>query len=204
VSTLNETNERLDPVGLHLSEKIEVLKVAREAITAAVRGAQPAPLRTQTEALARNAGVFVTLHEEGDLRGCIGYIEPVMPLLEATQDAAVKAALEDPRFEPVQAKELPQITIEISVLSPVEICSDLRQIQVGLHGLIMESGRRRGLLLPQVATEYGWDREQFLEQTAIKAGLPRNAWKSENVTVHTFTVEKFSESDVCSKNVTQK
>lgn len=183
-------------MSLNVHEKSDILGIAREAITAAVNNRSLAFPSVSEEVLKRNAGVFVTLHENGDLRGCIGYIEPIMPLYEAVRDAAVKAALEDPRFEPVRPDELDQISLEVSVLSPVELCTDLRLIEVGVHGLIMESGRRRGLLLPQVATEYGWDREQFLDHTALKAGLSRQAWKKEGVTVSTFTVEKFSEESV--------
>lgn len=183
-------------MGLGDERKRTLLKIAREAITAAVDGKAPPPVTSTDPELGRPSGVFVTLHEDDELRGCIGYVEPVFPLGQATQDAAVKAALEDPRFDPVIAPEVARVSIEISVLSALEELRDLRAVEVGKHGLVIESGRHRGLLLPQVATEYGWDREQFLTHTALKAGLPPDSWKQAGVRLFTFTVEKFSEAEL--------
>ncbi len=177
------------------SQKL-LLRLARESIAAAVSRTKLPKAQTDEEELKCPSGVFVTLHDGTDLRGCIGYVEPVMPLIRATQEVAVKAALEDPRFDPVTSEELPRLSIEISVLSPLEPCTDVRAIEIGKHGLVIEAGFRRGLLLPQVATEYGWDREQFLSHTAQKAGLGPDAWKKSESRLFVFSVEKFSESDL--------
>ena len=175
------------------SEKQTLLEIARCAIQFAVRGELLPPLSATTKNLEKPSGVFVTLLKEDILRGCIGYIEPAFPLALATQEVAAKAAMEDPRFMPVTEDELDQIRIEISVLSELQPCTDIGTIEIGKHGLVMDDGFRRGLLLPQVAIEYGWTREQFLEHTAIKAGIEPNAWKSGGVKIYTFTVDLFSE-----------
>ncbi|MCX7983988.1 MAG: AmmeMemoRadiSam system protein A [Bacteroidetes bacterium] len=167
----------------------------RNSIVAATRGEPLPPPILASPTFNEKHGVFVTLKKAGELRGCIGFIESEMPLIEATQDAALKAAREDPRFDPVTEDELDDLTIEISILSPIKRIATIEEIEVGKHGLILEYGPFRGLLLPQVATEYGWSREQFLEHTARKAGLPPTAWKREGVHLYTFTVQKFSEKD---------
>jgi len=176
-------------------EKRALLKIARSSIQSAL-DQKPFPKREfKSEALDKPSGVFVTLHIGEDLRGCIGYVEPFYPLVQATQEAAVKAATEDPRFMPLASAELSIITIEISVLSPLSELHDVKKIEIGKHGLVIDSGIRRGLLLPQVAAEYEWDREQFLSHTAAKAGLPPDAWKRKEMKLFTFTVEKFDESE---------
>jgi AmmeMemoRadiSam system protein A len=179
-------------------EKRTLLKIARSAITSALENKILPSLKFQSEALNRRSGVFVTLRIGEDLRGCIGYIEPLFPLASATQEVAVKAAMEDPRFMPVTLAELNRITIEISVLSPLSDLLDIETIEIGKHGLVIDAGYRRGLLLPQVATEYNWDRKQFLKQISLKAGLPPDAWKRKEVKLFTFTVEKFYESEFVS------
>lgn len=180
-------------------EKQTLLTLARTAIQSALEGS-PFPSRTfQEESLNRRSGVFVTLRVEEELRGCIGYVEPLFPLARATQEVAIKAAVEDPRFMPVTLSELKSITIEISVLSPLSELFDVEQIEVGRHGLVIDTGHRRGLLLPQVATEYGWDKKEFLKHTSLKAGLPPDAWKKKDSKLFTFTVEKFSESEMNTK-----
>jgi AmmeMemoRadiSam system protein A len=183
--SMNLTNE----------EKRTLLKIARSSIQSAL-GGEPLPQKEyKSESLSRPSGVFVTLRIGENLRGCIGYVEPLFPLAQATEEAAVKAAMEDPRFMPMTLVELASITIEISVLSPLSELHDTTKIEIGKHGLVIDAGFRRGLLLPQVATEYGWDREQFLTHTATKAGLPPDAWKRNEVKLFTFTVEKFEESE---------
>ena len=179
-------------------EKRILLKIARSAITSALENKTLPSLKFQSEVLNRRSGVFVTLRIGEDLRGCIGYIEPLFPLASATQEVAVKAAMEDPRFMPVTPPELNSITIEISVLSPLSDLQDIETIEIGKHGLVIDAGYRRGLLLPQVATEYNWDRKQFLKQISLKAGLPPDAWKRKEVKLFTFTVEKFDESEFVS------
>jgi AmmeMemoRadiSam system protein A len=122
------------------------------------------------------AGAFVTLRIEGNLRGCIGYPQPDMPLVDVIDHCAVSAAISDPRFPPLRPDEWKDVEVELSVLGPMEPVGDISEVVVGRHGLIVEIGRRRGLLLPQVAVEWGWNAEQFAAQTCAKAGLPRDAW----------------------------
>jgi AmmeMemoRadiSam system protein A len=180
-------------------EKRTLLTIARSAITSAIGNATLPTLKIQSEALERRSGVFVTLRIGEDLRGCIGYIEPLFPLARATQEVAVKAAMEDPRFMPVTLPEMQKIIIEISVLSPLSELQDVEKIEIGNHGLVIDTGYRRGLLLPQVATEYNWDRTQFLKQISLKAGLPPDAWQHKEIKLFTFTVEKFDESEFVSR-----
>jgi uncharacterized protein len=176
-------------------EKRALLKVARSNISSALENKKQPLLKFQSEALDRPSGVFVTLRIGEDLRGCIGYVEPLFPLVRATQEVAVKAAMEDPRFMPVTLSELDKIIIEISTLSPLSEVQNIETIEVGKHGLVIDAGYTRGLLLPQVATEYNWDRKQFLKHTALKAGLPHDAWKRSEIKIYSFTVEKFDETE---------
>ena len=185
-------------MSLTIEEKRTLLHIARSAIVSVLEKKTLPQLKNQLEALNRRSGVFVTLRIGEDLRGCIGYIEPLFPLADATREVAVKAALEDPRFMPLTLSELNKITIEMSVLSPLSKLEDVEKIEIGTHGLVIDAGYRRGLLLPQVATEYRWDRKQFLKQTALKAGLPPDAWKQKEIKLFTFTVEKFDESEFVS------
>lgn len=173
-----------------------LLWLARRALEQHFRNA-PLDLKTlgasvPEPALAELGGAFVTLHRQGRLRGCIGYIQPTRPLYVTVAEAALDAAFHDPRFPPLEASELPEVEIEISLLSP---CFDIRpeEVEVGQHGLIVSQGALRGLLLPQVATEYGWDREHFLEETCLKAGLAPDAWKK-GAHLEAFTAEVFSEA----------
>jgi AmmeMemoRadiSam system protein A len=138
----------------------------------------------------------VTLKKNGRLRGCIGYIEAVRPLLETVEEMAVSAAFRDPRFAPVEKEEVDDLSIEISVLNPVHEAADISEIEIGKHGIIITGRGRRGLLLPQVAVEYGWDRETFLDQTCVKAGLPEGAWRSGETRIEIFSAEIFSEEEL--------
>jgi len=141
--------------------------------------------------MERRAGVFVSLHKGGALRGCIGHIEPDRPLSRAIPNAAVAASSADPRFAPMTSEELADVQIELSILGPLERIGGAGDIEVGRHGLLVERGWSRGLLLPQVAAEWGWDADAFLSQTCHKAGLPPDAWKK--ATVWRFEAEVFSE-----------
>jgi AmmeMemoRadiSam system protein A len=141
--------------------------------------------------LREKRGAFVTLKKHGELRGCIGHIIGDRPLAETVATMAVAAAFEDPRFPPVKEEELKDLDIEISVLTPLRRINNVEEIQVGLHGIILQQGGHSGLLLPQVATEYGWDRNTFLEYTCRKAGLPPDAWKDERTTIHVFSADVF-------------
>lgn len=155
-----------------------LLDLARQAVAAKVRGGA-APIWPAAVDLPGASGVFVTLKTRGALRGCLGTLQPTGQLAREIARCAANSASEDPRFAPVTAAELPDLTLEISVLGPLEPIdpSDAAAFRIGRHGLVAEQGGRRGLLLPQVATEWGWTPEQFLRQTCIKAGLPDDAWQ---------------------------
>lgn len=181
---------------LSTDDKRVLLKIARDAIDAALRNKPAPPVLSKSKTLNELCGAFVTLHLSGELRGCIGYIEPRFALMETVQEVAQKAALEDPRFPPLTPKELESVEIEISVLSPLEKVLDVNEIVVGTHGLVIDAGYTRGLLLPQVATEWGWGRDQFLSQTCRKAGLSADAWKQKKVKIYSFTSAVFSEAEV--------
>jgi AmmeMemoRadiSam system protein A len=170
-----------------------LLEIARRAITAYVNR-EPPPPAVATGGLDRPAGAFVTIHNDGELRGCIGHIEADRPLARVVADCAVAACSSDPRFPAVTSGELSHLELEVSVLGPLEPVNDLEEIAIGRHGLVVEMGWHRGLLLPQVATEWNWDRLKFLEQTCHKAGLPRDAWKN-GAKVWRFDAEVFSETD---------
>ena len=139
------------------------------------------------------AGAFVTIRKKGQLRGCIGYPEPERRLLDVVEHCAVSAAISDPRFPPLSAAEWDDVDLELSVLGPIEPVDHISEVVVGRDGLIVEFGRRRGLLLPQVAVEWKWDAAEFASQTCIKAGLPPDAWQK-GARLFKFEAEVFSES----------
>jgi AmmeMemoRadiSam system protein A len=179
--------------GLNEREREELLAVARLAIQAHLSRA-PLTLPEVAPALRRPGAVFVTLRSRGDdeLRGCIGTLEPREPLVEAVARMAVAAATQDLRFASVSAVELPSIALEISILTaPVPIAP--QDVEPGVHGLIVRHAGRSGLLLPQVASDHGWDRETFLQYTCVKAGLPRDAWTNPDAMLLAFTAEVFGE-----------
>jgi AmmeMemoRadiSam system protein A len=188
------------------AEKSGLLRIAREAIAQSFqqRKAQggfpngagfrrPEKQLSWEGHLAEQCGAFVTIHLHGELRGCIGYIEAPMALGNVVQDVARKAAFEDPRFPPMSEEEFRSAELEISVLSPLRKVATPEEVVVGTHGAVIESGYMRGLLLPQVPVEYGWDRETFLDNLARKAGLPRNAWRDPKAEIFVFTAEVFGE-----------
>jgi AmmeMemoRadiSam system protein A len=172
-----------------------LLALARRAITARVNGAPP-PAPDDADLPPIEAGAFVTIEKGGELRGCIGSLETDRPVGEVVAHVAAAAATEDPRFPPVRPAELGLIDLEISVLGPLEPVEppDPSRVVVGRHGLVVERGLRRGLLLPQVAVEWHWDAETFLAQTCVKAGLPRDAWRT-GARVFRFVAEVFGERD---------
>ncbi len=178
---------------LTVQEKKDLLALARKTLEAHVMGRALTASRAGSGRLAEKRGVFVTLQKGGALRGCIGYVKPVLPLADAVSQMTVSAASRDPRFPPVVAGELRDIHIEISVLSPLGEVKDVREIEIGKHGLFVVRGDRAGLLLPQVATENGWGRDEFLEQTCRKAGLQAAAWKDKDTAIYRFSAEIFSE-----------
>lgn len=139
-------------------------------------------------------GAFVTLFKNKELRGCVGILEALYPLYEVVKEMALSSAFKDPRFPPLEAKELPLVEIEISVLSSLKKAS-IEEIEVGKHGVYLVKGFNRGVLLPQVPVEYGWDKETFLKQLCLKAGLSSDCYKDPEVEVYLFTAEIFKESD---------
>ncbi|MBI3401365.1 MAG: AmmeMemoRadiSam system protein A [Acidobacteria bacterium] len=173
------------------SDRRLLLQLARDAVAAHVStSAVPSPPRDGV--FARAGGAFVTLHIDGDLRGCIGRVEATDPLGHVVVRCAVAACSADPRFPPVTAAELSRLDIELSLLGPLEPVAVIDEIEIGRHGLVVEMHWRRGLLLPQVATEWRWDRETFVVQTCVKAGLPRDAWKT-GATLKKFEAEVFGD-----------
>ncbi len=163
---------------LTTEEKGELLKLARQAINEFIKQNKVVEYKTQDLNLLSPKAAFVTLNKNGQLRGCIGYIEPVYPLYQTVIQAAILAACRDQRFPPVSAEELDDLEIEISVLTPLKKIDSPKLVEVGKHGLVISQGDKRGLLLPQVAVENHWSRETFLKEACLKAGLPLDAWKS--------------------------
>jgi AmmeMemoRadiSam system protein A len=177
-------------------ERRELLAVARRAIVEATKGKTSVRSSRRSDsgsAEDRTCGVFVTLYRRGQLRGCVGQIEGVGALANVIAHCAVAAALEDPRFPPVEPAEVAELEIEISLLSPLEPVAPA-QIEIGRHGLVVERGSRRGLLLPQVPAERRWQWQRFVEETCVKAGLSRDAWKDPATRTFAFTTEAFTEA----------
>lgn len=181
---------------LNLEEKKRLLAVARRTIEQLVQGGRPAASPADLEGLEFQRGAFVTLRRRGQLRGCIGNFVSDDPLASTVQAMAVAAASQDPRFPPVRAPEMSEIDLEISVLSPLKPIKDVSEIQVGRHGIYIISPRGRGVLLPQVATEYGWDRDTFLDHTCIKAGLKPGCWRDPDAQILIFSAQVFGEKDL--------
>jgi uncharacterized protein len=181
------------PPVLTPDQRAALLTLARCSILEYVCHTQTVSAGISDRALQAAGAAFVTLTHRGKLRGCIGYVEAIKPLAEAVAHCAVSAATADPRFLPLTPDELPDLRIEISVLSPLWRIDQPGQIRVGDHGLCISQGGRRGLLLPQVATEFGWDPETFLRQTCLKAGLPGDAWRR-GAEIQVFTVDHFTET----------
>ena len=171
-----------------------LVEIARSAVREAVTGEHPREAHPDPGPLPEATGAFVTLKRDGQLRGCIGTLECRGPLVEEIARVAVSAAREDPRFDAVRPAELDGLDVEVSVLGPLEAIDphDPAAIEIGRHGLVVEQGHRRGLLLPQVATEWGWDRETFLSHTCTKAGLPPNCWQR-GATVYRFAADVFGD-----------
>ena len=178
-------------LGLNEEEKKTLHHIAKTVIENKTRGKPVPDFKIESPILRENRGAFVTIQKRGQLRGCIGYIEGHGPLHTTIEKMAEAAAFNDPRFTPVKEKELPELDIEISVLTPLKRITDVNEIQVGKHGIYIKKGWSSGLLLPQVATEYEWDRQTFLEHTCQKAGLPSNAWKEKETEIYIFSADIF-------------
>lgn len=172
-------------------ERTQLLRLAHLSIRATLEDRKLSTI-PPSEHLSQKRGVFTTLHLNGHLRGCIGYVLGSTPLYEAVIETAVAAAFEDPRFVPVSQQEAASLQVEISVLSPM-VSIRPEDVVVGKHGLLITHEERRGLLLPQVAMEWEWDREQFLTEACRKAGLPGYAWRH-GVQLEAFTAEVFGEA----------
>jgi AmmeMemoRadiSam system protein A len=179
-------------LSLSEAERRSLLELARRAIAEAVSLQKPAGGIPQSGVFGEKRGVFVTLHARGRLRGCIGVIEAFELLGESIARCAANAALRDPRFSPVRVEELPELEIEISLMSPLQPILP-ENIEIGKHGLLISQGSKRGLLLPQVAVEHKLGRDQFLEETCRKAGLNAKAWQEPDTQIFGFTCEVFSE-----------
>lgn len=176
---------------ISLVDQRRLLVYARQVLEARVRRQAP-PALERGGPFDEHAGAFVTIHHRGDLRGCLGRIEPRSPLTETIADLAASVSDSDPRFRAVSALELADIDIEISILTPHRDIHSIDAIEIGRHGLIVEDGPRRGLLLPQVATEQAWDRETFVSHTCLKAGLPADAWRH-GARLYVFEAHVFGE-----------
>ncbi len=174
-------------------EKRSLLRLARETLEARFSGRTLPELDPPDGPLSELRGAFVTLKKDGQLRGCIGHVAGVEPLWESVRSNAINAAFSDPRFNPLTADELPAVQIEISALTPLREVDSPEHVQVGTHGIMIEHGFHRGLLLPQVATEYAWDRETFLDYTCRKAGLAPGCWKNPTTRIMEFSAEVFAE-----------
>jgi AmmeMemoRadiSam system protein A len=175
------------------SDRKELLRIARATLREYLTTGFLPPGAPHRQALLQPRGAFVTLHINGQLRGCIGRVDVDTPLYLAVEQLAIAAAMRDPRFEPMRLEELALVKIELSLIS--ELASGRPEdIVIGKHGLVVTKGARRGLLLPQVATEHHLSREQFLAETCSKAGLPPDAWQAPDVTLELFTAEVFAES----------
>jgi AmmeMemoRadiSam system protein A len=189
-SDIADGSQALQPAEYSLEERSLLLQLAHRAIEARLANLEVS-VAPPTPHLDQRRGAFTTLHLDGELRGCVGYVFPVYSLYRTIAETAVAAAFHDIRFSPVTAEEAPRLIIEISVLSPLRPISP-EEIELGRHGLVITCGMRRGLLLPQVPLEHGWDRVTFLEQTCAKSGSPPDAWRR-GATIEAFTAEIFGE-----------
>lgn len=183
------SESRLSP-----ESKIRLLDHARTAVRGAVTHGRPPEPAPKEGIFGETRSAFVTLHVAGNLRGCIGAITPEEPLGQTIAHCAASAARHDLRFAPIRPEELPHLTIEISLLSPLAPLA-AADVEIGRHGLYIAQGARRGLLLPQVAIEHRLSREEFLEETCHKAGLPRHAWQEPETVILGFTCEIFSDAE---------
>lgn len=184
-------------VELNREQQVRLLKLARNTIADTLKAQADQGENDFSEPVfSEKCGAFVTLHIKGNLRGCIGYIEGIKSIPETIKEMALSSAFRDPRFRPLTKDEYGNIDIEISVLSPIEKVNDIDDIVVGRDGLIITKGYNRGLLLPQVPVEQGWDRDTFLTHTCYKAGLAGDAWKNGGVLIEKFSAQVFSEKDL--------
>ncbi len=180
---------------LKTDEKRALLQIARDAIRSRLENCTPTPSPEPSGGLGQRSGLFVTIRLQGKLRGCVGLIEADRPLVEVVGEVARKAAFEDPRFPPMTPTELESAEFEVSILSQIQPLKSIDEIEVGLHGVIVESGMHRGLLLPQVALEYGWNRQEFINALLHKAGLPLAAANEPGTKFFLFSAEHVTEGE---------
>ncbi len=178
---------------LNAHEQKALLAIARQAIIQGVRTGQEYIEPREEKTLNQRNGCFVTIKQNGQLRGCIGNFQSELPLFKEVAQMAQASAAKDPRFYPLKENDLDNFTLEISVLSPLQKIEDIEEIEVGKHGIYIEKSFYRGVLLPQVALEHNWDRLAFLKQTCIKAGLPTDAWKADDAEIYVFSAQVFGE-----------
>lgn len=177
-------------------DRAKLVELARSAVTAAVTGDVPPQAGETAGIFCERRGCFVTLKNSGRLRGCIGSFTPPKPLGQMIVEMGVAASTQDPRFfgDPITSAELAELTVEVSVLSPLEETDDPAALEIGRHGIYIVSGGRSGCFLPEVATDQGWNVEQFLDHCCTgKAHLPAGAWRESNTKVYLFTSEKFEQ-----------
>lgn len=186
-------NSKKVPYMLTKRDEDLLLKRARRSIETGLDGETMPPVEKISEAQEEKMGAFVTLKKHGRLRGCIGFIEGRKALHETVEEMARAAAFRDPRFRPVTRDELDDLNIEISVLTPLRRIRNIDEIEAGKHGIYVVKGFHSGLLLPQVAAEYNWDRITFLRETCGKAGLPGDAWKDKDTAIFIFSARVFGE-----------
>lgn len=186
-------------MNLSEEEKKILADIVIQAIESRLDGRTMPTPASLSPALLAEKGAFVTLKKRGRLRGCIGYIEGRKPLWQAVAELAVASAFSDHRFPPLGKDELRELSVEISVLSPLREVMDVSEIIVGTHGLYLRRGLHSGLLLPQVAVEHKWDRETFLAETCRKAGLPPDAWRSQQTRKYCFSAEIFASDEINAK-----
>jgi AmmeMemoRadiSam system protein A len=175
------------------NEKAALLAIARHAIETYVRTGKAYVEPREEMALNQRNGCFVTIKQRGQLRGCIGNFQSEHPLFREVAEMAIASATKDPRFYPMREEDLAGFELEVSVLSPLRKIDSIQEIEVGRHGIYLEKGFYRGVLLPQVAVEHGWDRDTFLKQTCVKAGLPTNAWSADDAEIYVFSAQIFGE-----------
>jgi len=178
---------------LSAREKEILLSIARQAIEQFIRTGEYEVEPREEKSLNTRSGCFVSIKQDGRLRGCIGNFQSELPLFEEVAEMAVSSATKDPRFYPMTEGDLDGFKLEISVLSPLHKIEEVDEIEIGRHGIYLEKSFHRGVLLPQVAAEHDWDRETFLKQTCIKAGLPTEAWKNEDAEIYIFSAQVFAE-----------
>lgn len=195
-SSFEDASDDVTSMNLNKKEKMILLEIAMESIKSAVLGTKPNIPTINDVNLNKKCGAFVTITINGKLRGCIGNTRAVNPLWETVKMMAREAALNDPRFYPLTERDIKNIEIEISVLSPFKLINNINEIKVGKHGLFIKKGFYQGLLLPQVATDYNWDRIQFLKETCNKAGLYETCWQEKNCEIYIFSATVFSKENL--------